>query len=215
MNILITAGSTSVPIDRVRVISNVFRGRTGAMIAAEAFTQGHTVKLLTSGALDHDAPEGLPHRRYHTFDELRALMAEEIQTGAYDTIIHSAAVSDYRVDKVYAAGARTIEQRTDGKIGSSHDRLILELVPTEKLVDLIRNPWGFTGTLVKFKLQVGLTDDELLAIARKSMADSHADFIVANCLEWARERAYILDAAGGCTNVPRNDLARDLIRRIS
>ena len=75
------------------------------------------------------------------------------------------------------------EQRTDGKIGSSHDRLILELVPTEKLVDLIRNPWGFTGTLVKFKLQVGLTDDELLAIARKSMADSHADFIVANCLE--------------------------------
>jgi len=30
--VLVTAGNTSVPIDRVRVISNIFKGRTGAGI---------------------------------------------------------------------------------------------------------------------------------------------------------------------------------------
>ena len=33
MNILVTAGNTIVPIDRVRCITNVFTGRTGTAIA--------------------------------------------------------------------------------------------------------------------------------------------------------------------------------------
>ena len=37
MNILITAGNTHAPIDRLRVITNVFTGRTGAHLARTAF----------------------------------------------------------------------------------------------------------------------------------------------------------------------------------
>ncbi|MGA9855786.1 MAG: phosphopantothenoylcysteine decarboxylase, partial [Gammaproteobacteria bacterium] len=48
MNIFITAGNTLVPIDRVRGITNVFSGRTGAAIARCAWERGHTVTLLTS-----------------------------------------------------------------------------------------------------------------------------------------------------------------------
>ena len=48
MNILVTAGNTQTPLDRVRCITNIFSGRTGARIAAEAAARGHRVTLLTS-----------------------------------------------------------------------------------------------------------------------------------------------------------------------
>jgi phosphopantothenate-cysteine ligase/phosphopantothenoylcysteine decarboxylase/phosphopantothenate--cysteine ligase len=48
MNLLVTAGNTLVPIDKVRGITNIFTGRTGASIALEAHRRGHGVTLLTS-----------------------------------------------------------------------------------------------------------------------------------------------------------------------
>ena len=41
MNLLITAGNTQTPIDRVRCITNIFTGRTGAQVALEAHRRGH------------------------------------------------------------------------------------------------------------------------------------------------------------------------------
>lgn len=216
-SILITAGSTSVPIDNVRVISNIFRGRTGHAIAQSAAAAGHRVTLLTSGPGSDpiwEAP-GIDARRYKTFDDLRALMEKKILTGGYDAIVHSAAVSDYRVSAVRAGEVRLADRETGAKIRSDHASLTIELVPTEKLVDLIRDPWGFTGTLVKFKLQVGLVDEELIRIARRSMETSAADLIVANCLEWAREYAYVLDRQGGCERVTRQELPAALLRRFA
>src|SRR5260370_4679187 len=48
MNLLVTAGNTKVLIDRVRCITNIFTGRTGAAIALHAHERGHDVTLLTS-----------------------------------------------------------------------------------------------------------------------------------------------------------------------
>ena len=48
MNVLVTAGNTQTPIDRVRCITNIFTGRTGARIAVEAHRRGHAVTLVTS-----------------------------------------------------------------------------------------------------------------------------------------------------------------------
>ena len=53
MNFLVTAGNTQSPIDRVRCITNIFTGRTGAAVARTAWGRGHTVTLATSH------PEGL------------------------------------------------------------------------------------------------------------------------------------------------------------
>lgn len=78
---------------------------------------------------------------YQTFDDLLGIMNKEIISGDYDIIIHSAAVSDFKVAEIY-----------DGKI-SSNQELILKMIPTPKIIDLIRKPWGFRGVLVKFKLQ--------------------------------------------------------------
>lgn len=224
MNILVTAGSTCVQIDRVRVISNIFKGRTGIEIARTAANMGHRVTLLTSRGINATSqllrsPISPSHAitlcGFRTFDELAALMEQKICREQFDAIIHSAAVSDYRVASVRDGGRTLGEDETGSKIGSGHGSLWLELVPTEKLVDKIREPWGFKGALVKFKLQVGITDMKLIDIARKSRRDSEADMIVANCLEWAKQYAYIIGADDQAERVTREILPFALLGRLS
>jgi len=96
MRVLITAGNTQTPIDRVRCLTNIFTGRTGGRIAVEARARGHAVTLLTSHPDTVVGVEGLAVNRYRTFDDLRALMAELVPAGQFDVIIHTAAVSDSR-----------------------------------------------------------------------------------------------------------------------
>lgn len=216
MNILVTAGATQVPIDKVRSISNIFRGRTGLAIAnyfswpeGSSLSNGHRVTLITSDPdTASEASRGIAQiEAYKTFDELENLMREHITKGGYDVVIHSAAVSDYRVARVLDAELKPID--SSQKVSSQHQKMYLELTPTIKLVDQIRAPWGFTGKLIKFKLQVGISDQELIQIANKSRLTSKADLIVANCLEWARHRAYIL-GENICKGVSRADLAKTL-----
>jgi phosphopantothenate-cysteine ligase/phosphopantothenoylcysteine decarboxylase/phosphopantothenate--cysteine ligase len=47
MNILVTAGNTQTPIDKVRCLTNIFSGETGARIAIEAArpSRRHSVRL--------------------------------------------------------------------------------------------------------------------------------------------------------------------------
>jgi phosphopantothenoylcysteine synthetase/decarboxylase len=213
--VLVTAGSTQTQIDQVRVISNIFKGTTGTRIAQHFCQQGAQVKLLTSnpGLVTYGCK--LKHTKYKTFAELKALMEKEITQNHYDVIIHSAAVSDYECTGVMVKDDKDslVELSAATKVSSQFPELFLRLKPTDKLIDLIRSPWGFQGSLIKFKLQVGMPTEELIAIAQKSREHSQADLIVANCLEWSREYAYIL-SADQCSKVSRQDLAQELYRRV-
>lgn len=221
MRVLVTAGATQVPIDRVRAITNVFTGRTGTQVAAAiAALPGAQVRLLTSAphrAAEWGLPASVDVRGFTTFDELRARMESSIATERWPTaIVHSAAVSDYLVESVTDGSGSPLDPA--GKIASGHERLVVRLVKAPKLVDLIRVPWGFAGTLVKFKLTVDRTDAELEAIARASMHHSRADAIVANDLAWADERAMVLQGDGPVDHVRRPALAgriADLLRATS
>lgn len=210
--ILISAGSTASPIDQVREITNIFRGRTGAMIADYLVLKGVDCTLVTS-AKSISSRDRLKTIIFRTFDDLKEIMEREIKDGHYDAVIHSAAVSDYRVSRVLNDELQAINAST--KVSSTHSRLYLELEPNIKIVDQFRKPWGFGGKLVKFKLQVGISDEELIEIAKRSMLASGADFIVANCLEWCRERAYVIGANSSVANVKRNDLPAELFRRLT
>jgi len=210
MKILITSGSTSMMIDKVRMISNVFKGKTGHALA-QFMSKENDVTLLTSNK-EHTVEDGRVVY-YTTYDELYDNMETMIKNDGYDVIIHSSAVSDYKAAGVYVEQADGMQELdVSKKISSEHDEMFIKLTPTRKIVDDIRD-WGFTGTLVKFKLQVGLTDDELLEIARKSRTHSNAEIIVANCLEWARDRAYIV-RDGVEIDCLRNDLPMTLLQSI-
>jgi len=211
LRVLVTAGATQVSIDRVRAITNVFTGRTGTQVAAAiAALPGTEVRLLTSAphrTQEWGLPASVDVRGYTSFDELRDLMQASIAHERWPgAIVHSAAVSDYLVEQVSDAAGHALD--AGGKIASEHERLVVTLVKAPKLVDLIRAPWGFTGTLIKFKLTVGRTDADLEAIARASMHHSRAEAIVANDLAWAAERAMVLVGDQPVEQVPRAGLAQ-------
>ncbi len=240
MKFLITAGNTLVPIDQVRGITNIFSGRTGTQIALHAYQQGHEIILLTSKPeVVHQFqpyPESLSNRwklaEFQTFEDLHKRMKDCILQHSPDVIVHSAAVSDYQPVGIYSPAKATAfdEQHMEwksesssppslidvqgGKVKSSNPELWLRLVPTPKLVDLIRSEWRFQGILVKFKLEVGIDAKQLLEIAEDSRRQSQADIIVANTLEEAKKWAYIGSGNRECQKITREDLPKRLLEEI-
>jgi phosphopantothenoylcysteine synthetase/decarboxylase len=234
MNILVTAGNTLVPIDRVRCITNVFTGRTGASIASCAWEHGHVVTLLTSHpeVVEMPTDERWVMLPYHTFDDLQNLMHERVMEGKLGAVIHCAAVSDYLVGGIFApadgthfhpetgrwysdsaTGPQMID-RAAGKVKSDEPELWLRLVRAPKLIDCIRREWGFRGLLVKFKLEAGVSEEQLLAVAERSRQQSAADFMVANTLEGASEWAFLGPLEGQYQRVPRPELAERLLKAL-
>ena len=122
MRIIVTAGNTQTPIDRVRCITNIFTGRTGARIALAAHRRGHSVCLVTSHpevVRDFAREDLLPGtwevRPYRTFDDLHERMAEAIPGGEFDAVVHAAAISDFYVAGIYTPEPGTrfgAEERT-------------------------------------------------------------------------------------------------------
>ena len=231
MHILVTAGNTQAPIDRVRCITNIFTGRTGAAVALRAWERGHTVTLLTSHPetvtdlrAGRQPGERWELSRYRTYDDLRHLMAEGVSRGQFGVVIHCAAVSDYLADGVFGAAegtafdpatgrwsVRTTSRLVDGKIKSDAPELWLRLVRAPKLIDRVRPDWRFRGILVKFKLEVGIDEARLLDIAERSRRQSSADLMVANTLEGAAEWAYVGPTEGAYQRTARGDLAARVI----
>lgn len=236
MRIFVTAGNTQVPIDRVRCITNVFTGRTGAAIALEAYRRGHDVTIATSHpetVSDLRGFLGLETERWHvhnyrTFDDLEMLMTQHIAHVQQDAVVHCAAVSDYQTTGVYAPALAThfraddltwhavpgtapsMADRSADKVKSAEPELWLRLTRTPKLVDKIRTDWGHRGILVKFKLEAGIAEADLLAIAEQSRQASSADWMVANTLEGATEWA-ILGNERGYRKLSRAQLSGALL----
>jgi phosphopantothenoylcysteine synthetase/decarboxylase len=171
-------------------------------------------------------------RRYRTFDDLHGLMAEFVQGGGLDAVIHSAAVSDYLAGGVYAPAGHTrfrpddgrwesdelpgpaLLDRAAGKVKSDEPELWLRLMRAPKLIDMVRGAWGFRGLLVKFKLEVGVGDEQLLDVAERSRRHSEADLMVANTLEGSGHYAFIGPLDGAYQRVGRRELPARLLAAV-
>ena len=139
----------------------------------------------------------------------------------YDAVFMTAAVADYKPQRVYAvierrlAGDREtwiVKDVQAGKVKSTHAEIAILGHPTEKLVDLFRTEWRHAGLLVKFKLEVGITNDELVRIGQSSRKASRADYLVANTLDMVTgdgAGAFLLSDAGQ-EWITRNELSNRL-----
>ncbi|MCX5697511.1 MAG: phosphopantothenoylcysteine decarboxylase [Candidatus Omnitrophica bacterium] len=165
--ILITAGPTWVPIDSVRVISNIATGETGRLLAERLQKAGAKVTLIIGHTGCSSSNRNIRIINFKFFDDLRKILKKELRLTKYDFIIHSAAVSDFKP-------RRTIKN----KIDSARPRT-LKLIGLPKIIKDIRslNP---EGKLVMFKLESGVNDTTLIKRARKSLLAYQADFVVAN-----------------------------------
>jgi phosphopantothenoylcysteine decarboxylase/phosphopantothenate--cysteine ligase len=234
IKVLVTAGPTPVPIDRVRQISNVFGGTTGYMIALEAAMRGFDVTLLLGphqiremdiaadvsmgGILAKTARVILAKGKmffhggslkivhYRFFDELMKLMEENISSKEFDVVIHSAAVADY---------APVVQE---GKIKSSLDALVIRTTPTPKIIKSIK-VWDPDIYQVQFKLEVGLTRKDLIETAYLSLMKYGSDLVVANNkagTSTTTAAAYIIDVHMNIDEIAtRKELYEKLIDKIT
>ncbi len=220
---LLTAGNTREAIDLVRDWGNIFTGNTGFGIA-QALTAVGEVDLLTSNAthLQHRQPQ-LSSWGFRSHADLRALLQERMTTQHYDAVFMSAAVADYRPSGAFEVVERrdqpdgtqtwTVRHAQAGKVKSHYREMAILGQRTEKLVDLFRTAWNFRGLLVKFKLEVGLTPQELIRVAEASRRASGADYLVANTLDMVtgdRAGAYLLSDQSPQW-IPRGDLPARLL----
>jgi phosphopantothenoylcysteine decarboxylase/phosphopantothenate--cysteine ligase len=157
VGVLVTAGPTPVPVDSVRRITNRFRGRLGAEVARELHLRGARA-LLVLGDGGFQPPAWLPVRPVATFDDYRDAVLAELAAGAYSAAVFSAAVADYRPRQVRS-----------GKTPSGGALSHLELVPTEKVVDLVRERFPDLH-MVTFKYQEGVSHEDLMAVGRERLA---------------------------------------------
>lgn len=197
MRCLVTAGNTREKIDRVRDWGNIFTGRTGLAIARALTTIG-AVDLLTSNQQHLDELEkeggGIEAHGFSSHGMLMGELAGLMSSVKYDAVFMTAAVADYRPSGVWEiverVGAENAAEQTwkvrrlsGEKISSAHWEIALVGEHTAKIVDMFRQQWGYQGLLVKFKLEVGLRKDELIAVGKKSREASGANYVVANTLE--------------------------------
>ena len=234
MRLLVTAGNTRERIDDVRDWGNVFTGNTGYRIA-RAVAQAGEVDLVSSN-LNHLAElraqiatsNPIHGHAFTSHADLRSLLASLMSKHAYEAVFMTAAVADYRPVRVYAVVSRepageqgqerwVVQDVQSGKVKSTHERIAVLGEPTEKIVDLFRSAWKYGGTLVKFKLEVGLSRDELVSIAEASRKASGADYLVANTLDMVKgpaAGAYLLSDAGA-ELITRDELPQRMLALVT
>jgi phosphopantothenate---cysteine ligase (CTP) len=195
MKFLVTAGNTRQPIDRVRDWGNIFTGNTGFDIAKALAPLG-SVDLFTSNP-DHARQAtafNITPTLYKTHADLKSLLSAFVPSSNYHVIFMAAAVADYTPIGGYQILSKspgkepgteiwTVQSAQAGKIKSTFDEIAFLGQKTQKLVDLFRTDWAFKGILVKFKLEVGVTTQELIKIGQASRIASGADYLVANELD--------------------------------
>jgi len=177
--ILITAGPTWVPMDSVRVISNIASGETGILLAEKLSKEQAKVTLVLGPVERRGIDRRIRLVKFRFFEELKARLKKELSSKKYDIIIHSAAVSDFRP-----------ERPVKGKFNSGKV-YELRLIPLAKIVTEIRRR-APEAKLVLFKLESGISDNLLLRRAEAALADAGGDLVVANRLI-PRYKAYLLD----------------------
>ncbi len=160
--ILIIAGSTREPIDDVRFLTNNSSGRTGVLLAQEAYRRGADVELW--------AGRGIEKPGYIKFKEFGSVKdLEKMASGAEaDIIIVPAAISDFTVKSI------------KGKVSSSK-AMKIEMEPAPKILGILRKQKK--AKLIGFKAETGISSKELEARAKKRMKEHGLDMIVANLLE--------------------------------
>lgn len=166
--VLITAGPTHEPIDRVRYIGNRSSGRMGIAIAHACIARGWPVTLLWGPI---DVPASLDTRismhRFQTTADLRRLLAEHWPE--HDLLFMAAAVADY-----------TVKQTGEQKLKRGKDALTLELVPTPDLLAGLASMTTPRQTIIGFALEPAA---DLEREALRKLKAKRVNAIVANPLE--------------------------------
>ncbi len=202
--VLITAGATRNPIDRMRYISAYSTGKTGVTIAAALQRNGNTVTLLGSAeAVLRGQIAGIQHlAEYGSTRDLMDRMQRWIDAHPLGIVIHAAAVGDYESEAV------------DGKVESGRSEWVLNLRPTPKIADTLRE-WMPEGVIVTFKAAPPRTTSaQLTEIARAQLLRTRSDLVFANVIDALNEGVQIVEARAAESFKDRQRALETLVQRV-
>ncbi len=205
-SLVITAGPTREPIDRVRFISNYSTGKMGFALAEEARDRGAKV-ILISGPTSIDPPRGVKLYRVETTHQMLEKVKEHFR-GA-DGLMMVAAVSDFRPIKVNEE-----KIKKEGK-----ERLTLELTKNPDILEIV-------GKEKDKKILVGFCAEtkNLLQEAKKKLKSKNLDLVVANNLTEKgagfgvdTNKVILLDSHGEIKSLPlmsKREVAREILNHV-
>jgi phosphopantothenoylcysteine synthetase/decarboxylase len=187
----------------MRFISANASGRTGAWLADKlsATTQVHA---LCSPEAALRMPDSITTEIFSTTHDLMGRMKGWLIQHPNGVTIHSAAVGDYAVDG----------HERDTKIVSGQPDLSLQLVPTPKILDHIRE-WAPSGQVVSFKAaSPGVSLPELEVIARQQAVRSGSALVFANIIGETDGPVMLVDEHGYMPYTARTDGLNGLFERL-
>lgn len=166
--ILISAGRTVEYIDPVRVITNNSTGKMGMALAKQALRMGAEVTLIL-GKSSVTASEQAKVISVDTSAAMGKAVFSELKNRKYDLFFACGAVSDWKPKKQSAKKISTHEQ----------NKLIIELEPTQKIIDQVKEISPQT-VLIAFRALYNLSQEELIEQGYQRLKKAKADFIAVN-----------------------------------
>ena len=159
--VLVTAGPTQEPLDRVRYITNRSSGKMGYALGEAAAARGAHV-ILVSGPVHLTPPRGVEVINVNTAVEMRERVMENL--AAAGIVIKAAAVADFHLSRV-----------PDQKVKKTAARISLELDPTpDILAELGRKKGDYL--LIGFAAETQNLQQE----ARRKLETKNCDMVVGN-----------------------------------
>jgi phosphopantothenoylcysteine decarboxylase/phosphopantothenate--cysteine ligase len=157
-HLVVTAGGTQEPIDPVRFIGNRSSGKMGLALAEAARDRGAEVTLIT--APTHlPKPAGIEVIPVRTAVEMKRAVTKAVKQAS--ALIMAAAVADYQP-----------RSPAKSKIKKESPGLNLELTRTPDILGEVKGSF--------LKVGFAAESEDLVANARKKLAQKGLDFIVAN-----------------------------------
>ncbi len=161
--IVVTSGPTFEFIDSIRFITNKSSGLMGRELALEAWRRGGRVIHISSRLINLPLPD-FREIEVKTTNEMLNAVLKEIED--CDLFISAAAPLDFAV-----------ENKFPGKIKSDKE-LQIKLKVLPKIIKEVRKI--YSGHIIGFKAEVGVSDETLYQIALDKMIDDKLEMVVAN-----------------------------------
>lgn len=199
--ILITGGATAETIDPIRILTNRASGKTGVELALAAFRRGAGVTLVHRGCI---GTPGICEFYVESAVDMTRTVLEELGKG-YDLLISAAAISDFTVSP------------SKVKIKSTKEMTLrLKLAP--KLIKEARRKYPGLK-IIGFKAETGITEDELIKSARKSMDSSHLCMVVANDVSSGgmgteENDVYLIDGSVKPVSGTKQEIAIEIMEKV-
>jgi phosphopantothenate---cysteine ligase (CTP) len=181
MNCIVTAGPTYEPLDEVRRLTNFSTGRLGTELANYLVARGHKVVLLVGETAVYAGERKA--QRVESFstatdlrDKLKAFSGKKV-----DGIFHAAAVGDFAFGRIFEPNeeGKLSEIKGAKKISTRRGKLLVELLPTPKIISELRG-WFPKTKIVGWKFEAEGKRADAIAAAQKQIAECATDLCVVN-----------------------------------